>query len=74
MNAYWYLEARCTEVDQELFFPEPGRTADNARSVCARCPVRQPCLQFALDNRIDHGIFGGLTPTERRQHDKADTP
>ena len=33
---------------------------------CARCPVRQPCLVYALDEKIAHGIWGGLTERERR--------
>ena len=34
--------------------------------MCARCPVRQPCLEYALSNRIVSGIWGGLTERERR--------
>jgi hypothetical protein len=52
--------------DLNLFYPEPGETAGPARQVCARCPVRQPCLEHALSNRITHGIWGGLTERERR--------
>jgi hypothetical protein len=37
-----------------------------ARQVCARCPVRQPCLEYALSNRIASGVWGGLTERERR--------
>ena len=46
--------------------PERGETAGPARQVCARCLVRQPCLEYALSNRITHGIWGGLTERERR--------
>jgi hypothetical protein len=49
-----------------VFFPERGETAGAARQVCAACPVRQPCLEYALSNRITHGIWGGLTERERR--------
>jgi hypothetical protein len=34
--------------------------------VCAACPVRQPCLDYAITNRISDGIWGGLTERERR--------
>jgi hypothetical protein len=34
--------------------------------VCTRCPARQPCLEYALSNRITSGIWGGLTERERR--------
>ena len=50
----------------EVFFPGRGETAEAARQVCAQCPVRQPCLEFAVSNRIMHGIWGGLTERERR--------
>ena len=49
-----------------MFFPERGQTAEPARQVCARCPVRQACLEYALSNRITYGIWGGLTERERR--------
>ena len=49
-----------------MFYPERGQTAGPARQVCARCPVRQPCLDYALSNRITHGIWGGMTERERR--------
>ena len=67
----WRERAACRDEDPELFFPlsdqGPGaRQADEAKAVCARCPVRERCLEYALDNGLDHGIFGGLTETERR--------
>jgi hypothetical protein len=49
-----------------LFYPERGESARPARRVCARCPVCQSCLEYALSNRITHGIWGGLTERERR--------
>ena len=49
-----------------MFFPGRGETAGPARQVCAGCPVRQPCLDYAITNRITYGIWGGLTERERR--------
>ena len=49
-----------------MFFPERGESAGPARQVCAACPVRQPCLDYAITNRITHGVWGGLTERERR--------
>ena len=49
-----------------MFFPGRGESAGPARQVCAACPVRQPCLDYAITNRITHGIWGGLTERERR--------
>lgn len=68
----WMGAAACLDEDAEQFFPlaEEGplneRQIAQAKAVCARCPVRAECLRFALDNGLDHGVFGGLTARERR--------
>jgi WhiB family transcriptional regulator, redox-sensing transcriptional regulator len=64
--ARWRELAGCRGTDLEVFFPERGESARPARQVCAACPVRQPCLDYAITNRIVHGIWGGLTGRERR--------
>jgi Transcription factor WhiB len=64
--ARWRERAACRGTDLDVFFPERGETADHARQVCAACPVREPCLEYVLSNRITHGIWGGLTERERR--------
>ncbi|HVW40937.1 MAG TPA: WhiB family transcriptional regulator [Amycolatopsis sp.] len=68
----WRHRAACRDEDPELFFPVsemgPGaRQVAQAKAVCARCPVRSDCLSHALDNGLDHGIFGGTTESERRK-------
>jgi WhiB family transcriptional regulator, redox-sensing transcriptional regulator len=65
--ARWREQAACCGTDLDLFYPKRGETAGPARQVCARCPVRQPCLEYALSNRITHGIWGGLTERDRRE-------
>ena len=67
----WRHRAACRDQDPELFFPVsdigPGaRQTEQAKAVCARCPVRAQCLEYALDNALDHGIYGGTTESERR--------
>ena len=64
--ARWREQAACHGADLNLFFPERGESAEPARQVCAACPVRQPCLDYAISNRIAYGIWGGLTERERR--------
>ena len=64
--ARWRELAACRGAELNLFFPERGESADSARRICAACPVRQPCLDYAITNRIVHGIWGGLTERERR--------
>ena len=61
-------DALCTQVgDPELFFPNPSdRDGNNAaKRVCAGCPIRHRCLDVALANREEYGVFGGLTERER---------
>lgn len=40
--------------------------AERAKAVCAECPVRRECLQFALATRQAYGIWGGMSEHERR--------
>jgi hypothetical protein len=49
-----------------VFFPGRGELAEPARQVCAQCPVRQPCLDYAISHGITHGIWGGLAERDRR--------
>jgi hypothetical protein len=53
----------CRGADMKIFFPAPGdlATVRRALMICDRCPVRNPCRRYALDNRERYGIWGGLT-------------
>ena len=67
----WRHRAACVGQDGNLFFPLSSTEAsdavrDRAKEVCGGCPVRQPCLDWALEVGVDDGIFGGLTARERR--------
>ncbi len=68
----WMADAACRGVDTTVFFPDDprisGRYAE-ARLVCAACPVRTACLDWAILNRLPAGLWGGLTPSER--HDES---
>ena len=62
--------AACLDVDPELFFPTGnGASAQQqvaaAKAVCQRCPVTVECLAWALDNRHEEGVWGGLDMAER---------
>jgi len=79
--------ALCAQSDPEHWFPthetpEASRltgdgnetamaTSARAKAICQLCPVKAECLQEALDNKIDHGIWGGLSVKERRRLRKA---
>ena len=62
----WRYRAACRGADLDLFFPGRGESAEPARQVCAGCPVREPCLDYALGHGITHGIWGGLAERDRR--------
>ena len=62
----WWDEALCAQTDPNLFVLEKGESAVEAKKICAQCPVVEPCLQYALDNNIREGIYGGLGPLQRR--------
>jgi WhiB family redox-sensing transcriptional regulator len=71
----WQFEGACRGEDSSLFFApnyferreEKARREAKAKAICARCPVREPCLEFALRIREPHGVWGGLNEVERRQ-------
>jgi WhiB family transcriptional regulator, redox-sensing transcriptional regulator len=63
----WMELARCRNVDSEVFFPSDGVGVQAAQRYCAECPVREPCLEYALENRIQHGVWGGVSERGRRR-------
>jgi WhiB family redox-sensing transcriptional regulator len=69
----WRHHAACREVDPELFFPI-GNTGpallqiDEAKQVCRRCSVQEPCLLWAVDSGQDAGVWGGMSEDERRAY------
>ena len=72
-NWGWQDDAACREEDLILFFgpdgerqPEREIRERKAKAVCAECPVRTECLADALDNRVEFGVWGGMTERERR--------
>lgn len=62
----WYADALCAQTDPEPFYPPKGASLRPAKTVCAACPVRARCLEYALANRETEGVWGGLGPSERR--------
>ncbi len=67
----WRQHALCREKDPELFFPigTTGPAAvqvDDAKAVCRRCTVLEPCLVWALETGQDAGVWGGTSEDERR--------
>lgn len=67
----WQQQAACHGMTA-LFFPTRGQDVKHVRHICAACPVRTECLDFALDNGIQHGVFGGTSERERRSLRRGD--
>ena len=67
MEAEWMNEGNCRDHPPEVFFPSDGVGVQIARQICATCPVKEPCLEYALVQRIDHGVWGGASERERRR-------
>jgi WhiB family redox-sensing transcriptional regulator len=62
----WVVFGACRHVDPDLFFStDPGET-EHALSICASCPVRVECLDYALEAGERFGIWGGLTEKRRK--------
>lgn len=69
----WQDRAICSQTDPEAFFAEKGGTTKPAKLICQRCPVRQECLEYALEHDERWGVWGGLSERERRKMKRGET-
>jgi WhiB family transcriptional regulator, redox-sensing transcriptional regulator len=67
MNLSWRQRAGCRGVDPDVFYPASDEEAEAAKAICGACPVKQPCLEYALGQRERDGVWGGATERERRR-------
>ncbi|HLI74767.1 MAG TPA: WhiB family transcriptional regulator [Acidimicrobiales bacterium] len=67
MECEWMARGRCRTMDPAIFFPSDGIGVQAAQRICSDCPVKTPCLEYALVNRVDHGVWGGTSERERRR-------
>ncbi len=71
----WQLRAACRGPQAAVFFPpatferkdQKAERERRAKDICRTCPVRQPCLDYAVKIKEPHGIWGGLNESERKQ-------
>lgn len=61
----WVSQARCRDTDPDELFVR-GAAQRQAVLICRRCPVIRECAAEALDNRLEFGVWGGLTERQRR--------
>lgn len=62
-----WARCRATPHADVVFFPDRHHADYSiARKICGECPVKQECLAFAIYHREHYGMWGGLTPMQRR--------
>jgi WhiB family transcriptional regulator, redox-sensing transcriptional regulator len=70
----WQVRAACRGPQASVFFPPPQferkeeklEREARAKAICATCPVKSECLDYAIAIREIHGIWGGLNENERK--------
>lgn len=75
MRDFWQDDAACKGMPAEVFYPDvqEERGVDTteafaeAKAICEACPVRETCQAESIANREPDGVWGGLTPLERRR-------
>ena len=67
----WMAEGNCNNHPPAVFFPSDGVGVEIAKKICGTCSVRERCLDYALESRIDHGVWGGTSERQRRRILKA---
>lgn len=63
----WMAFGNCRNYAPSVFFPSDGVGVDRARKICKTCSVSEQCIEYALEHRIDHGVWGGTSERERRR-------
>uniref|UniRef100_UPI0030E49F84 WhiB family transcriptional regulator n=1 Tax=Streptomyces tubercidicus TaxID=47759 RepID=UPI0030E49F84 len=61
----WHQHRECAGKDPDVFADDDKSTI--AKAICAPCPAKAFCLQFAIDTNTSHGVYGGLDPDEREE-------
>lgn len=67
MEAEWMARGKCRDMDPNVFFPSDGVGVQVAQAVCRSCDEREACLEYALVNRVEHGVWGGASERERKR-------
>ena len=58
------MGAICLGNDINLFFTKQGQSPDEAKAICQSCPVREDCLEYAMEMKIEDGVWGGYNGSE----------
>lgn len=63
-DSSWMKRGACATSDVDMF-PTTDAGAKAAKALCAGCPVVDVCLEWAITQREEHGVWGGMTESER---------
>ncbi len=63
----WMSHGNCADSHPSVFFPRDGLGVIAAQQICKGCPVADACLEYALQNHISHGVWGGTSERQRRR-------
>ena len=67
----WMNRGNCAEQHPSIFFPSDGVGVERAKKLCEGCVAQSQCLEYALVNRVEHGVWGGASERQRRRILKA---
>jgi len=67
MDTSWMARGNCRFESPSTFFPSDGVGVESAKQLCETCAVKEQCLEYALEHRIDHGVWGGTSERQRRR-------
>jgi WhiB family transcriptional regulator, redox-sensing transcriptional regulator len=72
-RADWMTDAACKGKPADWWFPPKGTNADTykAKAICATCPVREKCLEWAMETNERTGIYGGVSIDYHRRQVRA---
>ncbi len=63
----WMMQGNCRLYPPKTFFPSDGVGVDGPARSAPGARWLEPCLEYALEHRIDHGVWGGCSERERRR-------
>lgn len=61
----WQEQAACKGIDVNVFFPANRQESAAACAYCKKCPVKQECLDYAVAEHLEDGVYGGMSEAER---------
>lgn len=67
----WQDKSLCLDEDPELFFPLKNKKGEaqvvEAKAFCQLCPVKMKCLEMAVTENLEYGVYGGLSEEDRQE-------